>query len=93
MRDCIVLFSVLMIDIEVWRWAVFEFSGLGFLGGSGLRWGWLVIGSCLFCRCVYSFVGYFKFRREREAELGVRVIAFINIYVKNFSGYVDERGL
>uniref|UniRef100_A0A3Q2H2R9 Poly(A) binding protein cytoplasmic 1 like n=1 Tax=Equus caballus TaxID=9796 RepID=A0A3Q2H2R9_HORSE len=39
------------------------------------------------------FVGHFKSRREREAELGARATAFTNIYVKNLPGHVDERGL
>ncbi|ELW66761.1 Polyadenylate-binding protein 1-like protein [Tupaia chinensis] len=39
------------------------------------------------------FVGHFKSRREREAELGARVMEFTNIYVKNLQVDVDERGL
>ncbi|XP_058418616.1 polyadenylate-binding protein 1-like isoform X4 [Diceros bicornis minor] len=39
------------------------------------------------------FVGHFKSRREREAELGARAMEFTNIYVKNLQVDVDERGL
>lgn len=43
--------------------------------------------------CVRSFVGHFKSRREREAELGARAMEFTNIYVKNLHVDVDEQGL
>ncbi|XP_034497822.1 polyadenylate-binding protein 1-like isoform X3 [Ailuropoda melanoleuca] len=39
------------------------------------------------------FVGHFKSRREREAELGARAMEFTNIYVKNLHVDVDEQGL
>uniref|UniRef100_A0A673UPF3 Polyadenylate-binding protein n=1 Tax=Suricata suricatta TaxID=37032 RepID=A0A673UPF3_SURSU len=39
------------------------------------------------------FVGHFKSRREREAELGARAMEFTNIYVKNLPVDVDEQGL
>ncbi|XP_074173532.1 polyadenylate-binding protein 1-like isoform X4 [Rhinolophus sinicus] len=39
------------------------------------------------------FVGHFKSRQEREAELGARAMEFTNIYVKNFQVDVDEQGL
>ncbi|XP_053430658.1 polyadenylate-binding protein 1-like isoform X1 [Nycticebus coucang] len=39
------------------------------------------------------FVGHFKSRREREAELGARAMEFTNIYVKNLQADVDEQGL
>ncbi|XP_030770079.1 polyadenylate-binding protein 1-like isoform X4 [Rhinopithecus roxellana] len=39
------------------------------------------------------FVGHFKSRREREAELGARALEFTNIYVKNLPMDVDEQGL
>uniref|UniRef100_A0A8D0VQ63 Polyadenylate-binding protein n=1 Tax=Sus scrofa TaxID=9823 RepID=A0A8D0VQ63_PIG len=39
------------------------------------------------------FVGHFKSRREREAELGARALEFTNIYVKNLHVDVDERCL
>ncbi|XP_019492451.1 PREDICTED: polyadenylate-binding protein 1-like [Hipposideros armiger] len=39
------------------------------------------------------FVGHFKSRQEREAELGARAMDFTNIYVKNLQADVDEQGL
>ncbi|XP_074144608.1 polyadenylate-binding protein 1-like isoform X3 [Sminthopsis crassicaudata] len=39
------------------------------------------------------FVGHFKSRQEREAELGARALEFTNIYVKNFEEDVDDRCL
>ncbi|XP_048205442.1 polyadenylate-binding protein 1-like isoform X1 [Perognathus longimembris pacificus] len=39
------------------------------------------------------FVGHFKSRREREAELGARALEFTNIYVKNLHADMDEQGL
>uniref|UniRef100_A0A4X2JW80 RRM domain-containing protein n=1 Tax=Vombatus ursinus TaxID=29139 RepID=A0A4X2JW80_VOMUR len=36
------------------------------------------------------FVGHFKSRQEREAELGARALEFTNIYVKNFRDDVDD---
>ncbi|KAM5220705.1 polyadenylate-binding protein 1-like isoform 2-T2 [Hipposideros larvatus] len=39
------------------------------------------------------FVGRFKSRQEREAELGARAMDFTNIYVKNLQADVDEQGL
>ncbi|XP_044517011.1 polyadenylate-binding protein 1-like isoform X2 [Gracilinanus agilis] len=39
------------------------------------------------------FVGHFKSRQEREAELGARALEFTNIYVKNFEGDVDDEYL
>ncbi|MBZ3890131.1 Polyadenylate-binding protein 1-like [Sciurus carolinensis] len=39
------------------------------------------------------FVGHFKSRREREAELGARALEFTNIYVKNLHADVGEQGL
>ncbi|KAM5304107.1 polyadenylate-binding protein 1-like [Glossophaga mutica] len=39
------------------------------------------------------FVGHFKSRQEREAELGARAADFTNIYVKNLQADVDEQGL
>ena len=51
------------------------------------------IGSCLPCWCVHSFVGHFKPRRERDAELGARAMEFTNIYVKNLHVDVNEQCL
>ncbi|KAF6088842.1 poly(A) binding protein cytoplasmic 1 like [Phyllostomus discolor] len=39
------------------------------------------------------FVGHFKSRREREAELGAGAAEFTNVYVKNLQVDVDEQGL
>lgn len=50
-------------------------------------------GNCLPCWCVHSFVGHFKSRQEREAELGARAMEFTNIYVKNLQVDMDEWGL
>uniref|UniRef100_A0A3Q2XEJ4 Polyadenylate-binding protein n=1 Tax=Hippocampus comes TaxID=109280 RepID=A0A3Q2XEJ4_HIPCM len=36
------------------------------------------------------FVGHFKSRKEREAELAVRAKEFTNVYVKNFGDDVDD---
>lgn len=68
-------------------------SDPGLWDGLGWRWGWLVAGSCLPCRCVHSFVSHFKSRQEREAELGVRAMEFTNVYVKNLQMDIDEQGL
>ncbi|KAG8519706.1 Polyadenylate-binding protein 1-like [Galemys pyrenaicus] len=39
------------------------------------------------------FVGHFKSRGQREAELGAQAMEFTNIYVKNLHVDMDERGL
>ncbi|XP_012583899.1 PREDICTED: polyadenylate-binding protein 1-like isoform X2 [Condylura cristata] len=39
------------------------------------------------------YVGHFKSRREREAELGAQAMEFTNIYVKNLHADVDEGAL
>ncbi|KAL1786984.1 polyadenylate-binding protein 1-like [Sigmodon hispidus] len=39
------------------------------------------------------FVGHFKSRQKREAELGARALGFTNIYVKNLHVDMDEKGL
>ncbi|XP_038187248.1 polyadenylate-binding protein 1-like [Arvicola amphibius] len=39
------------------------------------------------------FVGHFKSRQKREAELGARALGFTNIYVKNLHVDIDEQGL
>nr|XP_061808757.1 polyadenylate-binding protein 1-like [Nerophis lumbriciformis] len=39
------------------------------------------------------FVGHFKSRKEREAELAVRAKEFTNVYVKNFGEDVDDNML
>lgn len=42
---------------------------------------------------MHSFVGHFKSRQKREAELGARALGFTNIYVKNLRVNMDEQGL
>lgn len=39
------------------------------------------------------FVGRFKSRKEREAELGARAKEFTNVYVKNFGEDMDDEKL
>ncbi|XP_051926112.1 polyadenylate-binding protein 1-like [Hippocampus zosterae] len=39
------------------------------------------------------FVGHFKSRKERQAELAVRAKEFTNVYVKNFGDGVDDQAL
>jgi len=36
------------------------------------------------------FVGRFKSRKEREAELGARAREFTNVYIKNFGDDMDD---
>ncbi|NXR08608.1 EPAB protein, partial [Semnornis frantzii] len=36
------------------------------------------------------FVGHFKSRKEREAELGTRAAEFTNVYIKNFGDDMDD---
>ncbi|NXM69715.1 EPAB protein, partial [Serilophus lunatus] len=36
------------------------------------------------------FVGHFKSRKEREAEIGVRAVEFTNVYIKNFGDDMDD---
>ncbi|XP_067268621.1 polyadenylate-binding protein 1-like [Pseudorasbora parva] len=39
------------------------------------------------------FVGHFKSRKEREAELGVKAMEFTNVYIKNFGEDIDSERL
>lgn len=39
---------------------------------------------------VIRFVGRFKSRKEREAELGARAKEFTNVYIKNFGEDMDD---
>lgn len=41
----------------------------------------------------FRFVGRFKSRKEREAELGARAKEFTNVYVKNFGDDMDDEKL
>lgn len=36
------------------------------------------------------FVGRFKSRKEREAELGAKAKEFTNVYIKNFGDEMDD---
>uniref|UniRef100_A0A1A8MP56 Poly(A) binding protein, cytoplasmic 4 (Inducible form) n=1 Tax=Nothobranchius pienaari TaxID=704102 RepID=A0A1A8MP56_9TELE len=40
-----------------------------------------------------SFVGRFKSRKEREAELGAKAKEFTNVYIKNFGDDMDDERL
>lgn len=41
----------------------------------------------------YRFVGRFKSRKEREAELGAKAKEFTNVYIKNFGDDMDDERL
>lgn len=41
----------------------------------------------------HRFVGRFKSRKEREAELGARAKEFTNVYIKNFGDEMDDEKL
>lgn len=47
---------------------------------------------CLSC-FLFRFVGRFKSRKEREAELGAKAKEFTNVYIKNFGEEVDDENL
>jgi RNA recognition motif-containing protein len=48
----------------------------------------------LICACLVNrFVGRFKSRKEREAELGARAREFTNVYIKNFGEDMDDEKL
>lgn len=42
---------------------------------------------------VLRFVGRFKSRKEREAELGAKAKEFTNVYIKNFGDDMDDERL
>lgn len=42
---------------------------------------------------INRFVGRFKSRKEREAELGARAREFTNVYIKNFGEDMDDEKL
>lgn len=42
---------------------------------------------------MYSFVGHFKSRKEREAECGAKAMVFTNVYIKNFGEQYDDEQL
>lgn len=39
---------------------------------------------------IFRFVGRFKSRKEREAELGAKAKEFTNVYIKNFGDDMDD---
>lgn len=41
----------------------------------------------------YRFVGHFKSRKEREAEMGAKAVEFTNVYIKNFGEDIDSEKL
>lgn len=45
------------------------------------------------CWHFLRFVGRFKSRKEREAELGARAKEFTNVYIKNFGEDMDDERL
>lgn len=45
------------------------------------------------CPSVFRFVGRFKSRKEREAELGAKAKEFTNVYIKNFGDDMDDERL
>lgn len=45
------------------------------------------------CHVINRFVGRFKSRKEREAELGARAREFTNVYIKNFGEDMDDEKL
>lgn len=56
----------------------------------------VICGSCILIFLnvhFHSFVGRFKSRKEREAELGARAREFTNVYIKNFGEDMDEEKL
>lgn len=42
---------------------------------------------------IFRFVGRFKSRKEREAELGAKAKEFTNVYIKNFGDDMDDERL
>ncbi|KAM9475349.1 polyadenylate-binding protein 1-like isoform 1-T1 [Clarias gariepinus] len=42
---------------------------------------------------MFSFVGHFKSRKEREAEFGAKAMEFTNVYIKNFGDDFDNEKL
>lgn len=47
----------------------------------------------MFLLMLHRFVGRFKSRKEREAELGARAKEFTNVYIKNFGEDMDDEKL
>lgn len=64
---------------------------------TGGSWFVLSARSVLFNKSVFCctpsasrFVGRFKSRKEREAELGAKAKEFTNVYIKNFGDDMDD---
>lgn len=51
------------------------------------------LGDHSFSWFLSRFVGRFKSRKEREAELGAKAKEFTNVYIKNFGEEVDDESL
>lgn len=51
----------------------------------------LINGSVSITPC--RFVGRFKSRKEREAEMGAKAKEFTNVYIKNFGDDMDDQRL
>uniref|UniRef100_A0A3P8SCG0 Poly(A) binding protein, cytoplasmic 1a n=1 Tax=Amphiprion percula TaxID=161767 RepID=A0A3P8SCG0_AMPPE len=51
------------------------------------------VGSASLLSSACVFVGRFKSRKEREAELGARAREFTNVYIKNFGEDMDDEKL
>lgn len=55
-----------------------------------------IIQNCFIRVCIvalplsFRFVGRFKSRKEREAELGAKAKEFTNVYIKNFGDDMDD---
>lgn len=47
----------------------------------------------MFLDSLWSFVGHFKSRKEREAEFGAKAMEFTNVYIKNFGDDFDSEKL
>lgn len=54
-----------------------------------------ICANSLFYSTIFAnrFVGRFKSRKEREAELGARAREFTNVYIKNFGEDMDDEKL
>lgn len=55
-----------------------------------------VFAGCFKRLCISSvirFVGRFKSRKEREAELGAKAKEFTNVYIKNFGDEMNDERL
>lgn len=52
-----------------------------------------VLQECAPLFSVFRFVGRFKSRKEREAELGAKAKEFTNVYIKNFGDDMDDERL